>query len=121
MASKQPVAKVAREARVFRCAMTVTVQIEVTDARAIYRVTGPDGSDWRRHYYPLFTEEDVLEHLALNALVNHVTSASQLDGWADLPRDAVTMHVVPALATLDPSVDTPVREVPAAAAKKGGR
>jgi hypothetical protein len=52
----------------------------------------------RRHrmegIYPgLVTQDQLLDHLAYNALVNGVTDASRLDGWGDLERGALTMCV----------------------------
>ena len=35
----------------------------------------------------------VLDHLAFNAVVNGIEDASRLDGWGDLERDQLTMHV----------------------------
>jgi hypothetical protein len=71
----------------------VTVEIEVNDRDAIDRVTGPAGSEWRAHAYALYTERDVLEHWAYNAVANGVQLACQLNGWADMNDDAVRMHV----------------------------
>lgn len=70
----------------------VTVEITVTDNDAINRcVTNADG--WRDSFYDLHTRERVLTHWAYNAIANGRTSVEQLDGWADLPRDAVRMTV----------------------------
>lgn len=71
-----------------------TVQIIVNDPEAVHRVTGSGGDEWRSMFYDLRTEDDVLEHWAYNALANNVGEASRLDGWADLPPEAVTMRVV---------------------------
>lgn len=43
--------------------------------------------------YRLFDREDVLHHLAHNAAANGVTDLSELDGWEDYPRGAVTMRI----------------------------
>jgi len=48
---------------------------------------------WREFYYDLRTEEDVLGHLAFNCLVNGTEDIRRLDGWADVPEDAVRMWV----------------------------
>lgn len=64
------------------------------DTDAITRVTGDGGNEWRSRFYGLLDEGDVLAHWAYNAVANHVTDASRLDGWADLPEGAVTMRVV---------------------------
>jgi hypothetical protein len=88
--------------------MRVTVRVEVGDDGAILRAvdnhdaTGSpqaderSGNGWRNVYYPLRTPDDVLEHLAYNAIVNGVEDASRLDGWADLSPRVVTMRVTDA-------------------------
>lgn len=73
--------------------MAATVHITVKDRDVIERVTGPGGDDWRSQLYDLRTEQDVLEHLAGNALKNGTERVNRLDGWADLPDDAATMYV----------------------------
>ncbi len=86
-------------------ALRAEVVIDIGDESAVLRcvenhdergrpqpdVRGGDG--WRNVYYPLRTREDVLEHLAYNALIHGVEDASRLDGWADLPRGVLTMRV----------------------------
>lgn len=76
---------------------TVTVQVEVEvivrDPDVIERFTGPEGDEVRAASYPLFTEADVLEHLAGNAVMNGVENATMLDGFADLPAEAVSMRL----------------------------
>lgn len=73
--------------------MEVVVEIEIHDRDVIERVTGPKGDEWREHLYDLRTEQDVLEHLAANAIRNRIWRANQLEGWADLSDDAATMEV----------------------------
>jgi len=70
------------------------VEIEVHDPSVITRVTGPEGDEWRSYAYDLHTRNDVLQHLAYNCAINGQSNASSLDGWADLPKEAVSMHVV---------------------------
>lgn len=78
--------------QVFDVEMQVTVRVTITDPLVISRpVENTDG--WRDDLYPLFTQDDVLEHLAYNAVMNGSTNASRLDGWADLPASAVRMDV----------------------------
>lgn len=89
----------------FEVGLNVTVVVEINDENAITRCVEnqdeegrpqPDergGSGWRNIYYRLLTREQVLEHLAYNASVNGIDDASRLDGWADLERGVVTMHV----------------------------
>ena len=43
--------------------------------------------------YNLETPEELLAHLAYNAVANQREDAVGLDGWADLPREAVCMVV----------------------------
>lgn len=73
--------------------VTAYVKITVNDPEAVTRVTGDDGDEWRSMFYDLYTEEDVYNHLAYNAVANGIEDASRLDGWADLQRGAVTMIV----------------------------
>jgi len=70
------------------------VEIAIRDPDVIERVTGPGGDEWRAQLYNLRTEDDVLDHLAYNAVANNVERVNQLDGWADLPDDAATMEVI---------------------------
>lgn len=60
---------------------------------AITRITGPGGDEWRSQMYALHTEAEVYQHWAYNALSNGVVSVNQLDGWADLPDDAVRFFI----------------------------
>lgn len=71
----------------------VTVKIEVNDREAIERVTGPGGDEWRSYAYKLYTERDVLEHWAYNAVANGVERVNRLDGWGDMDDDAVRMWI----------------------------
>ncbi len=48
---------------------------------------------WRDFYYDLQTEDEVYAHLAFNCLVNGIEDVRRLDGWADVPEDAVRMWV----------------------------
>lgn len=69
-----------------------TVEVTINDPDVIERVTGPNGDEWRDGLYQLHTAQDVLEHLAANAVANGLRDASLLDGWADLPPEAVEMY-----------------------------
>lgn len=71
----------------------VTVAIVINDEDVITRCTA-NTNGWRDDYYPLATPDDVLGHLAFNAIANGVDRVNRLDGWADLPDDACTMRVV---------------------------
>lgn len=71
----------------------VLVKITINDPDVVTRaVKNKDG--WWETICPLYNEAEVLEHLAYNTVMNGVTSANDLDGWADLPRDAATMQVL---------------------------
>jgi hypothetical protein len=39
--------------------------------------------EWRSVFYPLYTPEDIAEHIAYNLFVNNAR-LTMLDGWADL-------------------------------------
>lgn len=52
-----------------------------------------DGEGWRDHYYELRTAEQVIEHIAFNAINNGIDDISRLDGWADLDSSAATITV----------------------------
>jgi hypothetical protein len=73
-----------KAARVYTATVECQVRIEVRDADVIERVTGPGGDEWRKVAYPLRSEDDVLAHLAYNAVANGVQDVSVLDGWADV-------------------------------------
>jgi hypothetical protein len=85
--------------------LNVQVTVVVKDQTAITRCTENHddqgvpqedvrgGTGWRNSYYPLDTPEKVLHHFAYNAVVNGLSRGDQLDGWADLERDGVTMSV----------------------------
>ncbi len=77
----------------FDVEMQVFVKVTVNDDRVIDRpVNNVDG--WRDDLYDLRTRNEVLEHLAFNAIANGYENAKHLDGWADLPEDAVQMEVL---------------------------
>lgn len=70
------------------------VNVVVEDDDALQRVVGPDGDAWRTGCYGyILTEDDALQHWAYNAVTNGEQDVTMLDGWADLPRNAVTMQV----------------------------
>lgn len=71
---------------------TAAVKVTINDPDVIEGVTGPNGDKWRAQFYDLHDEEDVLAHLAYNCIANGCESAAMLDGWADLPADAVQME-----------------------------
>jgi hypothetical protein len=78
---------------VFRVPMIVPVLVTINDPDVIGRVTGPKGDEWRSYAYKLHTRDEVLGHLAYNAVANGITSVANLDGWADLSRHDTLMDV----------------------------
>src|SRR5690242_4364091 len=83
------------EAKAIRACVVVSreVEIAISDPDVIERVTGPKGDEWRAQVYNLHTRDDVLEHLAYNCAANGAENARLLDGWADLPAEAVSMRL----------------------------
>lgn len=75
------------------CEVTVVLDIDsVLCPNVITRCTeNEDG--WRDHLYELFTRDDVLRHLAFNVVINGVEDIRRLNGWADVPEDAVRMRI----------------------------
>lgn len=45
--------------------------------------------EWREHFYPLHTPEEIAGHIAPNLASG--ARLSQLDGWADLPDDLASV------------------------------
>ena len=89
----------------YKVTLTATVEIEINDPDAIHRVTGPGGDEWRSQLYDLHTLRDVLNHFAYNAVANGQVTAKQLDGWADLPRNAVQFEVVEVEEAYDEDIE----------------
>ena len=79
--------------QVYALSPEVTVTITVHDPDVLNRVLGPEGEEWRSQFYPLHTLDDVLNHLAFNAISNGVSDISRLEGWADLDSTAVTFEL----------------------------
>lgn len=78
--------------RIFEGTVEVPFKIVVHDQRVIDRpVNNVDG--WRDQLYDLQTENEVIEHLAFNAVANSVDDITRLDGWADLDPSAATITV----------------------------
>lgn len=85
--------------------VTCTVHIDVNDPDVIDRCVqnknddgvpvpyGTGQAGWRDTLYNLATREDVLKHLAYNAVLNGREDLHYMDGWADLDRDAVEMSI----------------------------
>lgn len=80
-------------AREIEVVATVTITPSPTaPADWLSRVAGED-FPYRHAGGRALTEREGLEHLAYNAVANGVEDASRLDGWGDLERGDVTMHV----------------------------
>src|SRR5258706_10944091 len=75
--------------RVFEITLTTTVCLTVHDPDVLARCV-EDKDGWRSTFYPLFTEQSVVEHVVFNHVMNGVEHVSSLDGWADVAKDAVT-------------------------------
>ena len=46
--------------------------------------------EWREHLYDLKTPEEIAVHICYNMVENNI-GLSQMDGWADLPREMAVM------------------------------
>lgn len=73
------------------------VTFEIADGVDLTHWVNPDTGERIHHmtgiYPDIVTEDEVLEHLAYNAIFNGVEDASRLDGWGDLERGKITMRV----------------------------
>ena len=67
--------------------LTTYASIRVNDS-AVLDLTR--GEPWAGH--PFENEDELLEHLAVNLIARDLR-LSQLDGWADLPDDAVEVRI----------------------------
>lgn len=67
--------------RKFSVIIETEVEIEVKDA-----VIDVVDDEWRKQLYDLNGVEEIVEHVALNMVVNNA-KLSQLEGWADQPDD----------------------------------
>jgi hypothetical protein len=65
--------------RKFFVIMEVEAVIELDD-----NVIDVVDDEWRSHFYPLHSAEDIAGHIVYNRIANHA-QLSQLDGWADQP------------------------------------
>lgn len=82
-----------QETGTFDVEMRVTVRVTIKDPLVIRRPV-ENIDRWREDLYNLTTRDQVLEHLAYNAVVNGQENGRILDGWADLDVDALTMEVM---------------------------
>lgn len=85
--------------RTFKVDVNSTVLVVVHDPDVIERVTGPGGDEWRRQMYgSVRTEQDVVEHLAIN---HHQRVAMLLDGWSDVAIGAATMRLQSSVGSVE--------------------
>ena len=63
----------------FRVHLDGIATIELDEA--VLRVVD---DEWRKQFYPLFSVQEIAEHIAYNLIINNAC-LSQLDGWADQP------------------------------------
>ncbi len=80
-------------ARLIPVTVTVYATVVVDDPEPFERVTGPDGDEWRSRFYDLYTDADVAEHLAFNAIANRIHDVSELEGWADVQPGLVRVEI----------------------------
>lgn len=72
------------------------VPVAPTHPEPLVNLTGPTIYVTRAAlpgFYGYTTRDEVLRHLAFNAVVNGAEDVTVLDGWADLPGDACGMVV----------------------------
>ena len=72
-----------------RSTVTVTVDTDARGAAEYGDALNPRRQDG---IYNLETAHELIAHLAYNAVANQRDNAKQLDGWADLPENAVQMR-----------------------------
>jgi hypothetical protein len=78
--------------QVFDVDVSLTVRITVGNPSAITRCTENEDR-WRETYYDIHERDEVLEHLAFNAVFNRHRDGTMLDGWADLTPDELSMEI----------------------------
>lgn len=79
--------------RIVDVEMLVTVRVTITDPTVVDRVVNNEDR-WRETFYAMDSFDDVVEHLAYNAISNGYVSAAALDGWADCDAMAARMVII---------------------------
>jgi hypothetical protein len=79
--------------KIFTAEVRADVQVTINNADVIERVTGPGGDEWRSRFYKLYSEGDVIQHLAIVHLNTGERGVNNLDGWADLGPDDADMFI----------------------------
>ena len=82
-----------KHGREVRATVLITIHDDVAPADLITRGMDPE---FASAYYGEMDEKAVLDHWAYNAVMNGVSSPHRLDGWADIPKDAVDLWVTDA-------------------------
>ena len=76
-----------------------TVEIHIEDGTDWLWYHEPASApEWRGDVYGLTSADEIQNHWAWNAVVNGVSDASSLDGWADIPSGKITFSVRAAVA-----------------------
>ena len=75
------------------CLVTVIVNIDNLLCPDVITRCTENKDGWRDHLYDFQDPFDVLRHLAFNVVMNGVEDIRRLDGWADVPEDAVRMRI----------------------------
>jgi hypothetical protein len=77
--------------------LTAEVTFDIAEGVDLTHWPDPDTGEKQHRmtgiYPDIVTEDQMLAHLAYNAIFNSVQDASRLDGWADLERGQITMRV----------------------------
>lgn len=67
--------------------VTVYVTVRIHDPSVITRCVNNE-DNWQNKFYNITTRDQVLAHLAYNAVANGCDDLRHLDGWADIPKGA---------------------------------
>lgn len=65
-------------------------------------------NEWRKVLYPLFTNEEIAEHVAYNLIVNHI-GLSRMDGWVDQPDS--NLKIISGMKRYNEASDDEVRAI----------
>ena len=89
----------------FDCDVAVTARIVINENAPDDVFSRAMQDDFASAYYGYMRKPAVLKHWAYNAVVNGVSDASRLDGWADLERGMVTFYVMHTTAETEDPVE----------------
>lgn len=96
----------------FKVPVITYVEVEINHPDVVARTEGEHGIAWREHFYDISGRDDILNHLAYNCVANNLHNTRMLEGWADLPEDAVSMKVVSHESIHEDTVDFQIEELP---------